>query len=58
MQEIKALVEHLPENAEIEDVQYYLYVLEKIRKGEQDIKDGRCHTTDEVRENLKQWLNP
>lgn len=58
LQEVKELVSHMPEDTEIEDVQYYLYVLEKVRKGQQDIQDGRSHTTDEVKERLKQWLNP
>ena len=58
LQEVKALVNHLPEDTEIEDVQYYLYVLEKVRKGQQDIQDGRSYTTDEVKERLKLWLNP
>ena len=58
LQEVKDLVSQLPEDSEIEDVQYYLYVLEKVRKGQHDIQDGRSHTTDEVRERLKRWLNP
>jgi hypothetical protein len=58
MHEVKRLVEHLPENSEIEDIQYHLYVLEKIRRGQNDIKNGKHYSTAEVREHLNKWLNP
>ena len=41
MHDVKQLVDHLPDDASIEDVQYHLYVLEKIRKGRDDISQGR-----------------
>ncbi len=31
--EVKELLDKLPENCTIEDIQYHLYVLEKIKKG-------------------------
>ena len=58
MHEVKQLVDHLPDDSGIEDVYYHLYVLDKIRKGQQEIKEGKHHSTEEVREHLKQWLNP
>lgn len=58
MHDVKALVNHLPDDASIEDVQYHLYVLEKIRKGRDDIKNGRNYTTEEAKERLSRWLNP
>ena len=58
MQEVKALVNHLPDTASIEDVQYHLYVLEKIRKGQGHITDGKHYTTEDVRQRLDKWLNP
>ncbi len=32
-EEVAALLERLPEGSTLEDVQYHLYVLEKIRRG-------------------------
>ncbi|MEW5966492.1 MAG: hypothetical protein AB1720_05765 [Pseudomonadota bacterium] len=32
-QEVTALLERLPEGSSLEDVQYHLYVMEKIRRG-------------------------
>jgi hypothetical protein len=38
MQDVKQLVDHLPESSSIEDIQYHLYVLEKIRNGRVDLE--------------------
>ncbi|MFV1984374.1 MAG: hypothetical protein ACC657_12605 [Thiohalomonadales bacterium] len=48
MHDIKEQVKHLPDGTSIEDVQYHLYVLEKIRKGRDDISHGRHYTTEEA----------
>ena len=56
MREVKELINHLPDDTEIEDVQYHLYVLEMIRKGQDDIQEGRHYSTTQVREHLKKWL--
>jgi hypothetical protein len=32
-EEVKALLDKLPDDCSLEDVQYHLYVVEKIRKG-------------------------
>jgi len=58
MHDVKTLVNHLPDDTSIEDVQYHLYVLEKIRKGRDDISNGRHFTTEEARERLSRWLKP
>ena len=58
MKDIKELINHLPEDSTIEDVQYHLYVLEKIRRGQEDIKNGRHYTTEQAKERLSRWLNP
>lgn len=55
-QEAEKLLHNLPDNSTLEDIQYHLYVLEKIRRGRADISSGRCYSTDEARERLGQWL--
>lgn len=54
MHDVKELVNHLPDDTSIEDVQYHLYVLEKIRKGRDDISNGRHYTTDEAKQRLSE----
>jgi hypothetical protein len=46
----------LSDDSTIEDIQYHLYVLEKIRRGQDDIRDGRRFTREEAKERLKRWL--
>jgi len=33
-------------------------VLEKIRRGQADIRDGKHFSREETRERLSKWLNP
>jgi hypothetical protein len=55
-QEVEALLEKLPDGSSLEDIQYHLYVLEKIKRGRDDIAAGRTHTHEEVRARMQRWL--
>lgn len=57
-QDVEKLLEHLPEETTIEDIQYHLYVLEKIRRGRDDIQNGRHYTAEQAKDYLKKWLAP
>ena len=57
-QDVQELLNHLPEDSTIEDIQYHLYVLEKIRRGRDDIKNGRTLTHEQAKERLQKWLKP
>jgi len=37
-QEVRELLDNLPDDSTIEDIQYHLYVLEKVRRGRDDIR--------------------
>jgi len=51
------LVHNLPENATVEDVQYHLYVLEKVQKGKKSIKDGKGVSQEEAKARLSKWID-
>ena len=54
--EVKTLLDRLPEDSNFEDIQYHLYVLEKIKHGvERAEKEGTLSQA-EVEQKLKQWL--
>jgi len=55
-QDVEALIQRLPEDCTIEDVQYHLYILEKIRRGVESAEAGRVKTQEEVEERFSQWL--
>ena len=56
-QEVEQMLQQLPEDATLEDIQYHVYVLEKIRRGRADIAAGRSMTTVEARARLGRWLD-
>jgi hypothetical protein len=55
-QEVAQLLSQLPDDATLEDIQYHVYVLEKIRRGRADVGAGRSVSTEQARERLEKWL--
>ena len=55
-QEVAQLLAQLPDDATLEDIQYHVYLLEKIQRGRADIAAGRGHTHAQARERLARWL--
>lgn len=55
-QEVSNLLNRLPDDCTLEDVQYHLYVLQKIERGLKDVKEGRVYTQEEVEEKMSKWL--
>ena len=55
-QEVTQMIHDLPDECSIEDIYYHLYVLEKIRRGQDDIASGRSYTHDEAQVRLRKWL--
>ncbi len=56
-QDVETMLQHLPEESTYEDIQYHLYVLEKIKRGQNDIADGRSCSHEQAKERLGRWLN-
>lgn len=50
------LLKKLPDDSTYEDIQYHLYVLQKIERGLNDIKEGRVYTHEEAKKKLDKWL--
>jgi predicted transcriptional regulator len=55
-QEVSNLLNRLPDDCTLEDVQYHLYVLQKIERGLKDAKEGRVYTQEEVEKMMSKWL--
>ena len=47
-QEVNEILAHLPEDCTLEDIQYHLYVLQKIERGLADSKNGRVYSNEEI----------
>ncbi len=50
------LVKGLPEDCTFEDVQYQLYVRQKIERGLEAAADGRVVSHEQVKKRLAMWL--
>jgi hypothetical protein len=55
-QEVEALLHRLPEDSSMEDIQYHLYVLEKVRKGVESSETQPLLTQEEAEARLGRWL--
>ena len=55
-EEVESLLNKLPDNCSIEDVQYHLYVLEKVRHGLEVAEREGTITQEEAEERLGKWL--
>jgi len=55
--EVEIMLKHLPDESTYEDIQYHLYVLEKIKRGQDDIANGRCCSNEQAKERLSRWLD-
>ncbi len=54
--EVRKLLDQLPEDSSFEDIQYHIYVREKIERGLKDVKEGRVVTVEEVERRMSKWL--
>lgn len=54
--EVTSLIARLPEDASIEDVQYHLYVVEKVRNGLDAARTEGTLTQEQAEERLGKWL--
>jgi predicted transcriptional regulator len=48
-------ISSLPESANIDDIMYRLYVIDKVRKGRVAAKEGKTLTTEELRNEIQTW---
>jgi len=55
-QEVSKLLDTLPEDCSLEEIQYHLYVLQKVGHGLKDGDSGRTYTQEEVEKRMMKWL--
>ena len=54
---VRALLDRLPEDCSLDDVQYHIYVLQALARGEADEEAGRVIPHEQVAEELRRkWL--
>ncbi len=55
-EEVKKILETLPDDSSFEDIQYHIYVRSKIEQGLKDIKEGSVLSQEEVERKMAKWL--
>jgi hypothetical protein len=55
-QEVEQLLNKLPDDCSVEDIQYHLYVLDKVRRGLEDARVNGTLSQEEVEGRLSKWL--
>lgn len=53
--QVRELLESLPEDASYEDIQYHIYVRQQVERGVADAEAGRVIPHEEVMKRLNKW---
>jgi predicted transcriptional regulator len=54
-EEVRRILESLPDDATLEDIQYRIYVRQAIAAGVRDVDEERVVTQDEVERRMSRW---
>jgi hypothetical protein len=55
-EEVELLLDKLPDNCSLEDIQYHLYVIEKVKHGLKTADTVGTLTQEEAEGQLNKWL--
>ena len=55
-QDVELLLNKLPDDCTVEDIQYHLYVLDKVRSVLEDARVNGTLSHEEVESRLSKWL--
>jgi hypothetical protein len=54
-QEALNVISKMPDTAEIDDIMYRLYVVDKVRKGREAVQRGDVVSIDELKKEIESW---
>ncbi len=54
-QEALNTINQLPDTADMEEIMYQLYVLDKVRKGQEAVENGQILTSEELQRDIDSW---
>lgn len=57
-EEVRQLLDQLPDDTTLEDIQYHIYVRQKIDRGLDDVTNGRVLSEEEFDSRMARWLVP
>lgn len=53
---VRRILDELPEDASYQDIQYHIYVRQKVEQGLEDLDEGRVVSHEEVERRMARWL--
>lgn len=57
-EEVRRILKLLPDDASFEDIQYRIYVCQKIERGLEDVGADRTISEEEFEARMSRWLEP
>ncbi len=54
-QEVINVISKLPDSADIDDIMYRLYVIDKVRKGRAEAKVGKLISIEDLEKEIEIW---
>jgi hypothetical protein len=55
-EEVQSMIQNLPDDCTIEDIQYHLYVIEKIQNGMNSVNDNKTIPQETAKQRMAKWL--
>lgn len=55
-EEVREILDQVPDNATLEEIQYRIYVCQKIERGLEDVKNGKTISQKEMEARMARWL--
>ena len=55
-EEVQRILNRLPAEASLEDIQYHIYVCQKIERGLKEIDEGQALSQEIVEGRMSKWL--
>ena len=57
-EDVRRILEILPDDVSLEDIQYRIYVCQKIESGLEDVGAGRTISEEDFEARMARWLEP
>jgi cell division protein FtsX len=55
-EQLRGMLDEIPDSASLEDIQYHIYVRQKVLRGLSDVKAGRVISQAEAERRMRKWL--
>lgn len=57
-EEVRRLLDQLPDDTTLDDIQYHIYVRQKIDRGLDEVATGQTLSEDDFDKRMAKWLEP